>query len=142
MLPEEPGGRYQISKQDSVQAALIGNRDIQTYPLSGFPSKHILGVPGCFPLDIMHLPALNIPNLFTPLWRGTFECAKTDSKDNWGWAVLRLPAVWKAHGKMVTDATPYIPGSFDRPPRNPAERPFVNTFEVKARTSQTTGLHT
>ncbi|KAJ7041114.1 hypothetical protein C8F04DRAFT_1303728 [Mycena alexandri] len=89
---------------------------------SGFPEKHILGVPGCFPLDIMHLPALNIPDLFIPLWRGTFECDKSDSKALWDWAALRTPAVWKSHGKMVADATPYIPGSFDRPPRNPAEK--------------------
>lgn len=70
----------------------------------------------------MHLPALNIPDLFFPLWRGLFDCDATDSRDLWDWAVLKRPAVWKAHGKMVADATPYIPGSFDRPPRNPAEK--------------------
>jgi hypothetical protein len=81
----------------------------------------MLRVPGCFALDIMHLPALNIPDLFIPLWRGTFECDKTDSKDNWPWAVLK-GETWKTHGKMVADATPYIPGSFDRASRNPAEK--------------------
>ena len=89
---------------------------------SGLPPGRILGVPGCFALDIMHLPALNIPDLFLPLWRGTFECDKTDSKHNWTWNIFSDITVWKAHGKMVANATPYIPGSFDRPPRNPAEK--------------------
>lgn len=88
---------------------------------SGLPSKHVLGIPGCFVLDIMHLPALNIPDLMIPLWRGTFECDNSDDKTNWQWAVLKGQA-WKDHGKAVADATPYIPGSFDRPPRNPAEK--------------------
>jgi len=82
----------------------------------------MLGVPALFVLDIMHLPALNIPDLMIPLWRATFDCDKTDNKQLWTWAVLRDPTIWKAHGKSVADATPYIPGSFDRPPRNPAEK--------------------
>ena len=69
----------------------------------------------------MHLPALNIPDLFIPLWRGTFECDKADNKVSWGWAVLQGDA-WKEHGSQVANATPYFPGSFDRPPRNPAEK--------------------
>lgn len=89
---------------------------------SGLPTKHSMGVPALFVLDIMHLPALNIPDLIIPLWRGTFECDKTDDKSNWTWAVLKDPVVWKAHGQSVADATEYIPGSFDRPPRNPAEK--------------------
>jgi hypothetical protein len=90
---------------------------------SGLPPGRILGIPGCFPLDIIHLPALNIPDLFLPLWRGTFECDKlNDSKDTWQWNVLSESTVWKTHGKMVANATPYIPGSFDRPPCNPAEK--------------------
>ena len=89
---------------------------------SGLPQQHILGVPGCFPLDIMHLPALNIPDLFLPLWRGTFDCDKTDDRCLWDWSTLSDPVTWKAHGKTVADATPYIPGSFDRTPRNPAEK--------------------
>ncbi|KZP29720.1 hypothetical protein FIBSPDRAFT_815810 [Athelia psychrophila] len=88
---------------------------------SGLPSKHILGIPGCFALDIMHLPALNIPDLMIPLWRGTFDCDKSDNRANWPWVVL-IGQTWKDHGKTVSDATPYIPGSFDRPPRNPAEK--------------------
>ncbi|KAJ7336135.1 hypothetical protein DFH08DRAFT_813380 [Mycena albidolilacea] len=60
----------------------------------------------------MHLPALNLPDLFIPLWRGSFDCDRTDSTDlaSWPWAVLQDPKIWKEHG------------SFDRPPRNPAEK--------------------
>ncbi|KZP26461.1 hypothetical protein FIBSPDRAFT_732273 [Athelia psychrophila] len=89
---------------------------------SGLPTDRILGIPGCFGLDIMHLAALNIPDLFIPLWRGTFDCEGTDDKAFWPWAVLARRSAWTAHGKMVSDTTQYIPGSFDRPPRDPAKK--------------------
>jgi hypothetical protein len=69
----------------------------------------------------MHLESLNIPDLLILLWRGTFDCDKTDSQSTWPWAVLRGD-VWEAHGRDVAAATPYLPGSFDCPPRNPAEK--------------------
>jgi hypothetical protein len=69
----------------------------------------------------MHLLCLNIPDLLIPLWRGTFTCEKTDDKSMWDWAVLQGD-IWKQHGQTVADATPYLPGSFGRPPRNPAEK--------------------
>lgn len=43
-------------------------------------------------------------------------------KATWDWAVLADAATWNTHGKLVAAATPYLPGSFDRPPRNPAEK--------------------
>jgi hypothetical protein len=39
----------------------------------------------------------------------------------WDWAVLQ-GEIWKKHGQAVAAATPYLPGSFDRPPHNPAEK--------------------
>ncbi|KAL0056617.1 hypothetical protein AAF712_016777 [Marasmius tenuissimus] len=70
----------------------------------------------------MHLPCLNIPDLMISLWRGTIDVdKKEDNKNSWYWAVLQGD-VWKEHGKQVALCTPYIPGSFDRPPRNPAEK--------------------
>ncbi|KAJ7702170.1 hypothetical protein B0H16DRAFT_1347648 [Mycena metata] len=69
----------------------------------------------------MHLLGLNITELLQLLWRGLFPCDADDSVDSWDWAVLK-GEVWKKHGKAVADATPYLPGSFDRPPRNPAEK--------------------
>ncbi|KIM73760.1 hypothetical protein PILCRDRAFT_80789 [Piloderma croceum F 1598] len=69
----------------------------------------------------MHLVALNLPDLLLSLWRGTIDCDKTDNHDSWDWAVLKGD-VWKTHGAAVAAMTPYLPGSFDRPPRNPAEK--------------------
>ena len=69
----------------------------------------------------MHLIALNVVDMILSLWHATIECHAPDTKSSWDWAVLQ-GNVWKAHGKVVTDATPYLPGSFDRPPHNPAEK--------------------
>lgn len=88
---------------------------------SGLSSRHILGVPGCFAIDLMHLISLNLPDLLISLWRGTLYCDETDDKATWDWAVLRGDT-WKSHGQAVASMTPYLPGSFDRPPRNPAEK--------------------
>ncbi|KAJ7589530.1 hypothetical protein C8J56DRAFT_1004281 [Mycena floridula] len=89
----------------------------------GLPQHHMFPVPTCFPGDAMHLPCLNMTALFLPLWRGSQkECMETDTVDSWDWAVLRKPEAWQAHGKTVADATPYLPGSFDKAPRNPAEK--------------------
>ncbi len=69
----------------------------------------------------MHLISLNLTDLLLALFRGTLPCDKTDSKETWLWAVL-VDGVWKEHGRQVAACTPYLPGSFDRPPRNPAEK--------------------
>ncbi|KAJ6557751.1 hypothetical protein B0H19DRAFT_947038 [Mycena capillaripes] len=68
----------------------------------------------------MHL-ILNIFELFTSLWRGTIDCDPADDVKTWPWAVLK-DEVWQRHGEAVANATPYLPGSFDRPPRNIAEK--------------------
>ncbi|KAJ8092330.1 hypothetical protein PM082_023933 [Marasmius tenuissimus] len=90
---------------------------------SGLNRNHSLPVPTCFPGDIMHLLCLNIPDLMISLWRGMIDCDTKlgDDKDSWYWSVLKGD-VWKEHGKQVAMCTPYIPGSFDHPPRNPAEK--------------------
>lgn len=88
---------------------------------SGLDPNRTLGIPGCFTADLMHLASLNLPDLFISLWRGTIECDETDSKALWPWLVL-IEEVWKRHGQDVAAATPYLPGSFDRPPRNIAEK--------------------
>jgi hypothetical protein len=87
----------------------------------GIQPNNILGIPGCFGSDIMHLAAINIADELIPIWRGSFRCEPTDDKETWDWAVLK-GRVWQDHGKAVADATPYLPGSFDRPPRNPAQK--------------------
>ncbi|KAI0310279.1 hypothetical protein OF83DRAFT_1070776 [Amylostereum chailletii] len=67
----------------------------------------------------MHLVCLNLSDLHIGLWRGTLTCDPTDSKSLWDWAILGDKAVWEAHGILIVSATPFLPGSFDRPPRNP-----------------------
>jgi hypothetical protein len=69
----------------------------------------------------MHLGALNLSDLMISLWRGTIDCTKPDDKSMWTWAVLR-GNIWLQHGKDVGDALHYLPSSFDRPPRNIAEK--------------------
>ena len=85
----------------------------------GLEEKHCLPVPLCFGSDIMHHCSLNIPDLLIPLWHGTFDCSTTDKRSDWDWVVL-TGKTWIKHGKAVATATPYLPGSFDRPPRDPA----------------------
>ena len=80
-----------------------------------------LGIPNMFPLDIMHLVNLNIADLLLGLWRGTTKVYPPDYLDLWTWRVL-VGNVWRAHGKTVALATPFIPSCFGRAPRNPAEK--------------------
>ncbi|CDO75803.1 hypothetical protein BN946_scf184951.g1 [Trametes cinnabarina] len=49
-------------------------------------------------------------------------CDARDNKDTWDWAVYSDKDIWVAHGKLVEDATPYLPSSFECPPCNPAEK--------------------
>lgn len=88
---------------------------------SGLPSNRILGIPGCFLTDLMHLVSLNLTDLLLGLWRGTIDCNPTDDRATWDWAVL-WGETWITHSKAVEDAQPYLPGSFGRPPRNPVEK--------------------
>lgn len=69
----------------------------------------------------MHHASLNLPDLFLSLWRGTLDCDKSNDRTTWQWAVLK-GNVWAAHGKHVADAIPYLPGCFDKAPRNIAEK--------------------
>ncbi|KAI0349079.1 hypothetical protein OH77DRAFT_1499673 [Trametes cingulata] len=66
--------------------------------------------------------SLNIADLYIPLLRGTFRCDKTDNVSTWDWACLKLEDVWEEHGRLVGEASLYLPGSFGRAPRNPAEK--------------------
>jgi hypothetical protein len=87
----------------------------------GLNPRYRLDIPACFGSDIMHLAALNIPDLLMSLWRGTLDCDNNDDRGTWDWVVL-TGRTWEEHGRDVAACTPYLPGSFDRPPRNPAEK--------------------
>ncbi len=71
----------------------------------------------------MHLIFINLSELLILLWRRTIKCKATDSPLSWEWAML-TGNVWQAHGRLVTDATPFFPSSFHCPSRNPAEKIF------------------
>jgi hypothetical protein len=62
---------------------------------TGLPRR--LSIPGIFSLDLMHLPALNVPDLLLKLWRGTFDCDAKDDRKHWPWATLK-DLIWKSHG--------------------------------------------
>ncbi|RDX46349.1 hypothetical protein OH76DRAFT_1420250 [Lentinus brumalis] len=89
----------------------------------GLSPEKMLPIPRTFPPDIMHLFGLNITDLLLKLWRGLMDCdtKNGDSKDSWDFAFL-VGEVWIQHGALVAAARHYLPGSFDRPPRNPAEK--------------------
>jgi len=74
--------------------------------------------------DIMHL-AGNISDLLISLWRGTIDHAVDDDPADWPWAVLSDEDVWRAHGDAVERAGHFLPSSYDRKPRNIAEK--INT---------------
>jgi len=88
---------------------------------SGLDPSATLGLPKSAGSDIMHLAALNLSDLMLSLWRGTIDCTTPDDRSTWTWTVLRGD-VWQQHGKSVADTLHYLPSSFDRPPRNIAEK--------------------
>ena len=87
----------------------------------GLEPSRSLGVPLCMTTDLMHL-ASNLSDLLISLWRGNMECGRTDDKNSWDWAVFHDEDTWTAHGKAVEEAGMFIPGSFDRKPRNIADK--------------------
>ncbi len=121
-----------VAKYQEHLQLLVGSRSETNYKANrletgivkpsiflGLEQNHCFPVPLCFGSNIMHHCSLNLPDLLIPLWRGTFNCSATDNRSSWDWAVLK-GEIWVDHGKAVAAATPYLPGSFDRPPRNPA----------------------
>lgn len=90
--------------------------------LIGLPKTHQPPITGMLVGDLMHTATLNAGDLFLSLWRGAMKLPSTDSIDNWPWAVFSDEATWIQHGKAVENALPYIPGSFDKAPRNIAEK--------------------
>ncbi|KAG2030702.1 hypothetical protein BDR03DRAFT_936586 [Suillus americanus] len=89
--------------------------------LLGLNPAHVLGIPDCLTTDVMHLIA-KISDLILSLWRGTIKCDTSDDVRTWRWAVFCDDDAWTEHGAIVGATTYHIPGSFDRPPRNPAEK--------------------
>ena len=88
--------------------------------LLGLEPTLILGIPECFSSKIMHLIGANMASLWLDLFQGTIECARTDDRSTWFWAMLKNNAEWEAHGQQVANCKPFLPGSFDVAPRDPS----------------------
>ena len=52
---------------------------------------HSLGVPNIFVMDLMHLTALNDPDLLLGLWHGMAKCYQPDTKDSCDWKNMGIP---------------------------------------------------
>ncbi|KAL7284823.1 hypothetical protein ACG7TL_002133 [Trametes sanguinea] len=74
-----------------------------------------------FPVDLMHLTGLNLPDLFMGLFRGVIKGSTQSDAKTWECAVLQ-GNTWVNHGKRVERAMNFLPGFHDRPPRNIAEK--------------------
>ncbi|TFK64920.1 hypothetical protein BDN72DRAFT_773971 [Pluteus cervinus] len=84
----------------------------------GMSPNHTHTLPKCFPPDLMHLFALNVPSLFLELWRGILRADKSKIEDC-DHAFL-VGDDWKEHGALVASMRPHLPTSFGRTPRDPA----------------------
>ncbi|KAI0632548.1 hypothetical protein C8Q77DRAFT_1059032 [Trametes polyzona] len=69
----------------------------------------------------MHLTDINFPDLLLSIWRGVIKGSTVTDVKKLPWAVLQGDT-WVAHGLQVQLASSYLPGFFDRAPRNIAEK--------------------
>ncbi|CDO77253.1 hypothetical protein BN946_scf184753.g3 [Trametes cinnabarina] len=83
--------------------------------------SRIFPLPLGFPIDLMHLTGLNLPDLFMGLFRGVIKGSTQSDPKTWPCAVLQGP-VWVEHGRRVERAMNFLPGFHNRPPRNIAEK--------------------
>ncbi|TFK59036.1 hypothetical protein BDN72DRAFT_873100 [Pluteus cervinus] len=86
----------------------------------GFQPHLAFPPPSCFPLDLMHLASLNLPQHLISIWRGTIEWPSSIPEPDF--FVLQDPDTWVEHGALVASVRPYLPSYINRPPRNPAEK--------------------
>jgi hypothetical protein len=71
----------------------------------------------------MHLLNLNLTSLLISIWRNSADIKlKFDSATKPEFIVFDDENIWQTHGKLVASTKPYLPTSFDRPPRNPAKK--------------------
>ncbi|KAM6499947.1 hypothetical protein JOM56_005455 [Amanita muscaria] len=85
----------------------------------GLQATMTLAIPACFPIDLMHLCSINIPQHLLAIWRNAGESRiRFDIKPDF--IILDQNEIWKSHGELVASMRPYLPTSFDQPPRNPA----------------------
>lgn len=115
--------RYLLAARNDTAYALRRRESGLAKPsiFIAIPRNRMSGIPGLCSLDIMHLFALNITALLLDLWRGLMRCEGKDDKRLWAWLVL-VGDVWIEHGASVAACRSYLPGSWDRPPRDPSKK--------------------
>lgn len=92
---------------------------VRPSPFLGLSPEHSIPVPECFPSDLMHL-TINLAELLIPLWRGEIrpDGATIAQCEH----AFLVGDAWQEHGRLVEMTRPYLPGSFNRAPRNPAQK--------------------
>lgn len=92
----------------------------------GFQTTAMFRMPMCFPMDLMHLISINIPQHLIHIWRNSSDVKipflPNEKPD---FIILDSEPVWNKHGKLVESTHRYLPASIDRVPRNPATK--INT---------------
>ncbi|KIL54615.1 hypothetical protein M378DRAFT_134374 [Amanita muscaria Koide BX008] len=91
----------------------------------GFEANAMFRIPMCFPIDLMHLISINIPQHLIHIWRNTSEVRFQYTGEKPDFIVLDNERDWNRHGDLVASTHQYLPASIDRPPRNPAAK--INT---------------
>ncbi|CDO75335.1 hypothetical protein BN946_scf184966.g3 [Trametes cinnabarina] len=74
--------------------------------------SRIFPLPLGFPIDLMHLTGLNLPDLFMGLFRGVIKGSTRSDPKTWPCAVLQ-GQVWVDHGRRVERAMNFLPGFHD-----------------------------
>lgn len=92
---------------------------VRPSPVLGLPEDHRLPVPRNFPLDLMHLAGLNLPELLINIWTGELRSSSARTKEDSEHAYL-VGDAWTEHGELIASTRPFLPSSFGRAPRNPA----------------------
>ena len=73
--------------------------------ISGLSPQLRLPITSTFAGGCMHMPTLNLGDLFLGLWRGSLKCESTDDVATWDRAVLQ-GQIWKIHGDSKLPALP------------------------------------
>ena len=127
-LPSPSRSRYANALLKLMTAATEANYERLrletgiTHPsiILGLQPNRTLSIPRCLTPDTMHLACLNVTQHHMQIFRNTLKPPFSGSECHF--AVLIEDDVWKSHGALVESARQYIPTSFGRTPRNPAEK--------------------
>lgn len=88
--------------------------------LLGLQPAFVLGIPECFSSDLMHLIGANMADLWCSLFWGTLDCAQSNDRSTWYWAIFKNSETWEVHGQAVANCKQYLPGSFNVAPHDPS----------------------